>query len=160
MKNRGRLGRIFFLVLMFVVVPVYAIGDFYLREKCEVKTTGFLEFDAIEKNSGEKETSHIEDDGKTYKELVEDGQFGEKKVCRRGYTTTSEAVIKEYRRPVYNVYTYKYVAPKPATTPPPSEGKYYTGVYDEPTAICADGTYSYSTGRGTCSRHGGVDEWL
>jgi hypothetical protein len=33
----------------------------------------------------------------------------------------------------------------------------------EPTgsgAICADGWRSYSTGRGTCSHHGGVSEWL
>lgn len=28
------------------------------------------------------------------------------------------------------------------------------------TAICRDGTYSYSTGRGTCSHHGGVAQWL
>lgn len=27
-------------------------------------------------------------------------------------------------------------------------------------AICYDGTRSYSTGRGTCSHHGGVDYWL
>jgi hypothetical protein len=30
-----------------------------------------------------------------------------------------------------------------------------------PTAICTDGTYSYSQTRsGTCSHHGGVKEWL
>jgi len=30
-----------------------------------------------------------------------------------------------------------------------------------PTAICADGTYSYSASRrGTCSHHGGVAQWL
>lgn len=27
-------------------------------------------------------------------------------------------------------------------------------------AICRDGTYSYSEGRGTCSWHGGVDHWI
>ena len=27
-------------------------------------------------------------------------------------------------------------------------------------AICNDGTRSYSTGRGTCSHHGGVNYWL
>jgi hypothetical protein len=27
-------------------------------------------------------------------------------------------------------------------------------------AICSDGTRSYATGRGTCSHHGGVSEWL
>ncbi|MBH1979946.1 DUF3761 domain-containing protein [Candidatus Saccharibacteria bacterium] len=27
-------------------------------------------------------------------------------------------------------------------------------------AICDDGSYSYATGRGACSHHGGVSEWL
>lgn len=27
-------------------------------------------------------------------------------------------------------------------------------------AICNDGTYSYSSGSGTCSHHGGVDYWI
>jgi hypothetical protein len=31
----------------------------------------------------------------------------------------------------------------------------------KPTAICRDGTYSYSSNRrGTCSHHGGVARWL
>lgn len=58
---------------------------------------------------------------------------------------------------------------------PPSTNDFYTNVdgnkiqsptyYDsQPTgasAICGDGTYSFSQHRqGTCSHHGGVDEWL
>ena len=32
---------------------------------------------------------------------------------------------------------------------------------DSPTAICKDGTYSYSKNRrGTCSHHGGVEKWI
>ena len=32
---------------------------------------------------------------------------------------------------------------------------------DHPTAVCSDGTVSYSSSRrGTCSYHGGVDQWL
>lgn len=27
-------------------------------------------------------------------------------------------------------------------------------------AVCRDGTYSYSSGQGTCSWHGGVDYWV
>ncbi|MET4865137.1 DUF3761 domain-containing protein [Morganella psychrotolerans] len=27
-------------------------------------------------------------------------------------------------------------------------------------AVCRDGSYSTSTGRGTCSHHGGVDHYL
>ena len=46
---------------------------------------------------------------------------------------------------------------------------YYTHTYTPTTntnrsyrtgAICMDGWRSYSTGRGTCSHHGGVDYWL
>ena len=34
-------------------------------------------------------------------------------------------------------------------------------VLEKPTAICRDGTYSYSqTRQGTCSHHEGVAEWL
>jgi hypothetical protein len=33
-------------------------------------------------------------------------------------------------------------------------------INNPPTALCADGTYSYSAHhQGTCSWHGGVDEW-
>lgn len=39
-----------------------------------------------------------------------------------------------------------------------SQGKAFAA---EPSAICKDGTYSYSANRrGTCSGHGGVSEWL
>jgi uncharacterized protein DUF3761 len=43
---------------------------------------------------------------------------------------------------------------KPAASPKPSPP---SGA----TALCKDGTYSYSQhARGTCSRHGGVSEWI
>ncbi|MDB5935653.1 MAG: hypothetical protein JWQ01_2997 [Massilia sp.] len=45
-------------------------------------------------------------------------------------------------------------APAPTPTPQPSPGP-------KPTALCRDGTYSYSITRsGTCSHHGGVAVWL
>ncbi len=38
---------------------------------------------------------------------------------------------------------------------------YYSSKPTGATAICRDGTYSFSQHRrGTCSHHGGVDEWL
>lgn len=54
--------------------------------------------------------------------------------------------------------TYKNVygncVPNPTYVPAPP-------VYGSPTAICNDGTYSYSqTASGTCSYHGGVRTWL
>jgi hypothetical protein len=47
--------------------------------------------------------------------------------------------------------------PPPPPPPPPPGG----GGNGAPTAICNDGTYSYSQTRsGTCSHHGGVRQWL
>lgn len=38
---------------------------------------------------------------------------------------------------------------------------HYSGVPSGASAICYDGTYSFSRNRrGTCSRHGGVKKWL
>ncbi|WP_082970669.1 DUF3761 domain-containing protein [Morganella psychrotolerans] len=39
---------------------------------------------------------------------------------------------------------------------------YITNDPDDPNikAVCRDGSYSTSTGRGTCSHHGGVDHYL
>jgi hypothetical protein len=52
------------------------------------------------------------------------------------------------------VNTYGNCVPGPSTDPS-------LPVPGGPTAICADGTYSYSQSRsGTCSYHGGVSSWL
>jgi hypothetical protein len=52
------------------------------------------------------------------------------------------------------VNTYGSCIPGPSTDPS-------LPVPGGPTAICADGTYSYSQSRsGTCSWHGGVSTWL
>ncbi len=47
------------------------------------------------------------------------------------------------------------------STPKPSSKMYSPPVTSGATAICNDGTYSYSQNRrGTCSHHGGVAQWL
>jgi|ERR1044072_1822128 hypothetical protein len=43
-------------------------------------------------------------------------------------------------------------------TPPVLDNNLY--IHNSGGAICGDGSRSYSTGRGTCSHHGGVAEWL
>jgi hypothetical protein len=70
-----------------------------------------------------------------------------------GKETNREKVSEEVTTPPVNqvtkVGTYVYVAPVPA--PAPVSG---------PTALCRDGTYSYSANhQGTCSHHGGVSVW-
>ncbi|MDO4902346.1 MAG: DUF3761 domain-containing protein [bacterium] len=149
-----------FLMRLFLVVvfsmPVWPIVDYLFVENCENES--IILTDATEIKAGEKDTTNRDEDGKIYRELVKDGKSGESRVCRRGSSKISETIIEKAEPPVYNVYTYRYKSP---VSPPSSSGLYYSGQFeDEPTAICADGTYSYSTGRGTCSGHGGVDEWL
>ena len=54
---------------------------------------------------------------------------------------------------------YGTIAPAPSVTatPTPNPSRDFRV---RPTALCRDGTYSYSAHRrGTCSHHGGVAEW-
>lgn len=49
---------------------------------------------------------------------------------------------------------------KPTIAPTPKQTPKST-IPDAATAICRDGTYSFSQSRsGTCSHHGGVSQWL
>jgi len=74
-------------------------------------------------------------------------------------------------------YLVRQVKKRPAATSHSSDGgvKYYTNSFGErvqsptyytsppagATALCRDGTYSFSKNRrGTCSHHGGVAKWL
>lgn len=64
------------------------------------------------------------------------------------------------RKPVAGSVRYG-TATIPTPTPTPTPIIYYSEPEDSyGGAICNDGTRSYSTGRGTCSWHGGVDYWL
>ncbi len=66
------------------------------------------------------------------------------------YAGTTVVYPTQAPPPVYTPPAPVYTAPAPA--PPPAGG---------PTAVCNDGSYSYSqTHSGTCSHHGGVARWL
>ena len=79
------------------------------------------------------------------------GDWGTAYAKYAGLTVTYPTQAPAYTPPPAPVYT----APAPAYTAPapaPAGG---------PTAVCNDGSYSYSqTHSGTCSRHGGVARWL
>jgi hypothetical protein len=83
---------------------------------------------------------------------VSAGVSGKDNVCRKSDgTVTKRTVIK----PAVNETTYigtkeRPVSPPVYITPQPVGGG----------AICSDGSRSYSTGRGTCSHHNGVAQWL
>lgn len=80
--------------------------------------------------------------------IKQQGVAGSKKICKpskQGYEDKVEVITQ----PVNHVIIR---TPKPA--PQPVQQRYRVG------AICRDGRRSYATGRGACSHHGGVSEWL
>lgn len=98
--------------------------------------------------------------------VVQEGANGEKKLIykvtyKNGKETARELVSEEVtQQPISRVVALgTYVAPppkpKPTTTPAPQ-----TTNPSGATALCRDGTLSYSQNRrGTCSHHGGVSVW-
>lgn len=87
-------------------------------------------------------------------------------------TLKSQAVTTPAVTQIVHNGTYIYVAPAITTPSPASCSNGYVNVNgncvhspsSDPsgaTAMCGDGTYSYSQSRsGTCSHHGGVSRWL
>lgn len=81
--------------------------------------------------------------------IKQQGVAGSKKICKPskpGYEDKVEVITQ----PVNHVIVR---TPKPAPQPIQQQ-RYRVG------AICRDGWQSHATGRGACSRHGGVSEWL
>ena len=81
--------------------------------------------------------------------IKQQGVAGSKKICKPskpGYEDKVEVITQ----PVNHVIVR---TPKPA--PQPVQQQHY-----RVGAICRDGRRSYATGRGACSHHGGVSEWL
>lgn len=63
---------------------------------------------------------------------------------------------KEISLPTSSVHYYTNVNGNRVQAP-----TYYTSRPSNASAVCYDGTYSFSqNARGTCSRHGGVKQWL
>ena len=143
-----------------VVEPVIRTEDVVVTEKIPYTTT------TKDDNTIAKGTTKVLVDGvdgertKTYKVTYED----DKEISRE---LVSSVVT---RGPVNKVVANgTYVAPKPA---PVCENGTYINVDGNEvcrpssnpsgaTAVCRDGTYSYSQHRsGTCSHHGGVRTWL
>jgi hypothetical protein len=99
--------------------------------------------------------------------------------CSKNYSYTPQTIapykapsysytprtIAPYKAPTFN-YTPRTIAPYKAPTfnyTPQTVAPYKAPSYsmNSPSAICRDGTYSYSQNRsGTCSWHGGVSSWL
>lgn len=104
-------------------------------------------------------------------------QFCNTSWCKVQYRNSYKGFVsKRYLTQASTItnYNYKTPADRPIILPQPPK-EYYTNSFGEivqrPTyyssppkeasALCQDGTYSFSrTRRGTCSHHGGVSKWL
>lgn len=144
-------GFIFCVLFLGGWIPIYMGYDYYFVEKCSYEDISYETLPEKEIDSGEKTTFFESDNGKKTRELDSEGNDGAKRVCKKAGNVVSETVTREPKPTTYKVYTYKYKPFKP-----------YAPAYSNygPSAICGDGTYSYSSGRGTCSWHGGVAQWL
>ena len=162
-----------YLVLMVFWLGVFGflfrqqIYDYFAPVYYKPCTVEAINYDTvnIDKGKSRYETSRIETVG----------QNGSKQVCKAsksGYPN-KETVVKQ---PVNQVVRYTPTSKaaydciyndncKEAM----DEGEpdyndeymeYMESQQERGGAICRDGTRSYSTGRGTCSHHGGVSEWL
>ena len=132
-------------------IPIYMGYDYYFVEKCSYENISYKTLPEKEIDSGEETTFFEGDNGKRTRRLDSEGSNGTKRICKKAGNVVSETVTREPKPTTYKVYTYKYKPFKP-----------YAPAYSNygPSALCRDGTYSYSSGRGTCSHHGGVAQWL
>lgn len=92
-----------------------------------------------------------------YNQITQKGVNGERRICTKGDgTQLSNTVILEPTDEIRTRGTMQYA---PVTAPPST-------AYEAPSqsvrvgAICRDGWRSSATGRGACSWHGGVSEWI
>ncbi|MDO4901990.1 MAG: hypothetical protein Q4A21_00285 [bacterium] len=82
------------------------------------------------------------------REIVQEGEDGEKEICKGDDGRVEEHIVQEPVNQIVEIKKYEYVEPD---------------YYEEESrvgAICMDGWHSYATGRGACSWHGGVNYWL
>lgn len=82
------------------------------------------------------------------------GSDGQEKVCKKGTEIVSREVITQ---PVTHVMGIGSIPSQEWDAAMEEADAYYE---EQGGAICMDGWRSYSTGRGTCSHHGGVAQWL
>jgi hypothetical protein len=84
--------------------------------------------------------------------LLSEPSYAIEEYARVAQITLLPATVLPTATPKPTAVPRPTAAPKPAVVPAPSGGR--VG------AICRDGTRSSATGRGACSHHGGVAQWL
>lgn len=123
---------------------------------CEIRT---IEYEVVELTIDDPDVDIDE-----LSELSFPGQKGKSEYCEN--TKTGEIIsVKVLKESVDEVvYSYSQVAEEIILQRELNAQQYYYDDVQKPVnqggAMCNDGTRSFSTGRGTCSWHGGVSYWL
>lgn len=154
-KDREKWGDIFWGGLLIVVlggasfVPYLCTATVDVREVKVINIpfqTKYENVDYVKAGETSKSTGKQGEKEVTY--IVTRKMIGRHEVIRK---IVDESIITEPKDEI--IYIGTYVDPQPSA-PAYEENSY------GPTALCEDGTYSYSTGSGTCSHHKGVAQWL
>lgn len=142
------------LIIMVAIFGSLGVFSFETTTKEETETIS-IPYETSYETSG----LLLEGEQKT----ISQGQNGEKTIkyrvtrkLRTGEEVKREQISENISKTAKNEVVVRGTGTTetiPSTTP-------NTNTYSGGGAICNDGTRSYSTGRGTCSHHGGVDRWL
>jgi len=141
-NSRKIIGNILiFLAIFTFFIPIIPIGGFWLYDEYRTECNQ----EQIKHESVTIEDSTI-DLLKSYTKVI--GKDGLRKICKNGHNRElSNTIITNAINNVYVRGTYI----KPYVAPTYTAPQYYSSG-----STCMDGAHSNSTGRGTCSWHGGV----
>lgn len=154
----------------------YSDSKEYEEKKSEIETKIVKETEAIPYDTVTREDASL---AKGSSRVEVEGVDGERidtyeVTYKDGVELSRKIVSSEVAKPAVNkvIVVGTYVAPTPAPATNCQNGTYVNSAGNTvcrpsssntggATAICNDGTYSYSQSRrGTCSHHGGVRSWL
>ena len=127
--------------ILAALLGVPIINDYRAKQKTVCSVVEGPDFSQINKSDPSKYTS--------YNEITQSGVRGQTEECEKNNTLVSNRIVQE---PV-NQITVKGTKPAVEFVPTFQRAPIAAGC---PITTCNDSTCSSSTGRGTCSHHGGV----
>ena len=144
--NWQEIGSVLSIVFWVAVIGVFALyigNNVYTSNKVTCSNSS-IPYEVIEYNDDTRLNTE-------QKQVTTYGINGTKKVCAKGNgTVVSNTIVAQ---PLNQRVSVPTKVPEPVRIPVVN----YTEDYSEcPITTCNDGTCSSSTGRGTCSWHGGV----
>lgn len=177
------IGLVTLAIIWFVIIQVLGwiggvVGDVFSSEPSNNAKTSNSEVVTYDNCRTEVVHFTTKNEGKetddALKEVKQAGKNGSRKVCEAsvaGYEdkitiveeSTEEVVLYTPPPPPAPapapVQSFTTPAPSPPPSPEPTPAPVQTN-NARTGARCRDGSYSSATGRGACSHHGGVAQWL